>query len=128
MKLVGFLILHEEKTSNTMPNLRDHGPGCGDSRVFRAKRAPVGQSGEQDDLAVVAAGVQVGVRPRGLREPASTPAGAVGFAPSSINWRAACYTGTHPINQVVTQSPAAGTSYGTTQVISLGVEADNCTS
>jgi hypothetical protein len=28
---------------------------------------------------------------------------------------------------VVTQSPAAGTSYGKTQYIALGVEADNCT-
>ena len=51
----------------------------------------------------------------------------VGFAASSINWRDECYTGTYPVNQVVTQSPAAGTSYGKTQYIALGVEADNCT-
>jgi hypothetical protein len=50
----------------------------------------------------------------------------LGFTPSTITWRFNCYTGSPPIDQVVTQSPAAGTSYGKTQLIALGVEANNC--
>jgi eukaryotic-like serine/threonine-protein kinase len=53
---------------------------------------------------------------------------ALGFAPNKITWRAECYTGAHPADQVQTQSPAAGASVPKTQLISLGVEADNCTS
>jgi eukaryotic-like serine/threonine-protein kinase len=50
---------------------------------------------------------------------------AVGFAPADITWRDACY-GAYPVNEVVTQSPPAGTSDGKTQLVALGVEANNC--
>jgi beta-lactam-binding protein with PASTA domain len=50
----------------------------------------------------------------------------LGFTGPTITWRFSCYAGTVPINRVMTQSPAAGTSYGKNQLISLGVEANNC--
>jgi serine/threonine-protein kinase len=52
---------------------------------------------------------------------------ALGFAPNEITWRAECYAGAHPADQVQTQSPAPGASVPKTQLIALGVEADNCT-
>jgi hypothetical protein len=50
---------------------------------------------------------------------------ALGFAPADVTSLFACDSG-YTTNQVVSQSPAAGTSYVNDKPVSLGIEADNC--
>ena len=45
---------------------------------------------------------------------------------TNYNWYYGCY-GSSQIDDVVTESPGGGTSYGTDQLISIKLQADNCT-
>jgi hypothetical protein len=49
----------------------------------------------------------------------------LGLTPADITSQFECDSG-YTINEVVSQSPVAGTSYASDKVISLGIEADNC--
>jgi beta-lactam-binding protein with PASTA domain len=48
-----------------------------------------------------------------------------GFDHNNIYWIYECLGSSH-INDVVTQSPAAGTSYGNTEQVTIKLQADNC--